>query len=67
MVIMMNTSLSVTTIDFKDFEKKVYDFVCKLGRNIIQDMLQDLDNSLQKSRDKKVFRNKGRKKPVLRL
>jgi hypothetical protein len=55
----MNTILEEKQISFKELEQKIYNYVCELGREVTQLMLERYDDELQKSRDKKVYRNKG--------
>ena len=43
---------------FQGIEKNVK-FVCKLGRENIQIMLESYDKELAKGRDKKIYRDKG--------
>lgn len=56
---MMNNILSEELISFKTMEKKIFDFVCELGREITKTMLESYDMELAESRNKKEYRDKG--------
>lgn len=46
-------------ISFKEFENKIFDFVCLLGRKITSEVLEAYDKKLFKERDRKKYRDKG--------
>lgn len=48
--------------DFKGYEKKIKEITRDFGRNRIKEDLEMLDEELSKERNKKVFRNKGKKR-----
>ena len=56
---MMNTIVNDGLISFKELEKKIFAFVCELGREITQVMLESYDKELAEGRDKKSYRGKG--------
>ena len=56
---MMNTIVSEYQLSFKELEIKIYDYVCQLGREITQVLLERYDKELQEQRDKKAYRCKG--------
>ena len=47
------------SVSFKELEKKVFDYVCLLGRMITRQLLEDRDKELFKSRDRSEYRDKG--------
>ncbi len=51
-------------LSFKVLEQKIFDYVCELGRQITQQILEAYDTELAESRDKKHYRGKGNEKPV---
>lgn len=57
----MNTILNDKLISFKELEQKTFDYVCELGREITQLMLERYDDELMKARDSKHYRNKGKR------
>ena len=56
------TSLTENIVNFKTFEEKINQKVKNIGSNSIKISLEELDNQILKERDKKVFRNKGKKR-----
>lgn len=58
---MMETILQENRISFKEFEKKIFQFVCGLGQEIAKTMLENYDDHLAKTRDKKAYRDKGKR------
>lgn len=55
----MNTILAENLVSFKELEKKIFAFVCELGREITQIMLESYDKELAEGRNKKIYRDKG--------
>lgn len=55
---MMESVTQENTIHFKEFEKKIFRFVCELGEEIARTMLENYDNHLAKTRDIKKYREK---------
>ena len=45
---MMESILQEKRISFKEFEKKIYQFVCGLGQEIARTMLENYDDHLAK-------------------
>ena len=58
---MMESILQEKRISFKEFEKKIYQFVCGLGQEIARTMLENYDDHLAKNRDRKEYRDKGKR------
>ena len=54
----MESILQEKRISFKEFEKKIYQFVCGLGQEIARTMLENYDDHLAKTRDRKEYRDK---------
>ena len=63
---MMNTIVNEKLVSFKELEKKIYSYVCELAREITQQMLESYYEELAKSRDKKVYRGKGKRKTSIK-
>ena len=57
----MTTIVNEELVSFKELEKKIYAYLCELGREITQQMLESYDEELAQSRDKKVYRGKGKR------
>lgn len=63
---MMNTIVDEKLISFKELEKKIYLYVCELGREITQSVLESYDKELAESRDKSLYRNKGKRQTTIK-
>lgn len=56
---MMNSMITENGVTFKDLEKKIYAWVCQIGRQFTQEFLERYDRLLMEGRDRKKYRNKG--------
>ena len=56
------TSLTENVINFKTFEDKINLQVKNIGSNSIKTGFEKLDDQILNIRDKKIFRNKGKKR-----
>ena len=56
------TSLTENVVNFKVFEEKITEKVKNIGSTSIKMGLEELDEQLLNERNKKVFRNKGKKR-----
>lgn len=56
---MMNTMINDKTVSFKEFEKKTYEWGCKICQEFTREFLERYDQMLMEQRDKKKYRNKG--------
>jgi len=63
---MMNTIVTEGLISFKELEVKIYDYICGLGREIAQLMLERYDAELRDTRDKSALRCKGKRKTTIK-
>ena len=63
---MMKSIVDENLVSFKAMEQKTYDYVCKLGRLITQQVLESYDSKLAESRDKKIYRVKGKQKTSIK-
>lgn len=57
----MNTIVNEELVSFKELEQKIYSYVCELAREITKQMLESYDEELAGSRDKKMYRGKGKR------
>lgn len=53
--------LNENGLTFKDFEKKTFEMICKLGQEYTKDFLERYDTYLMENRDKSAYRNKGKR------
>ena len=58
---MMESIVEEKLVSFKTLEKKVFDYVCELGRMITRVMLESYDDELAGERDRKRYRDKGKR------
>ena len=63
---MMNNIVAENLISFKELEQKIFDYVCELGREITQIMLESYDNELASTRDRKKYRDKGKRSTTIK-
>ena len=59
---MMKTIVEEKLISFMELEQKIFKYVCELGQEITQIMLESYDEELAVSRDTKQYRDKGKRK-----
>ena len=57
----MKSIVEEKLVSFKTLEQKVFAYVCELGRMITQIILENYDDELAKERDKRAYRDKGKK------
>lgn len=62
----MHTIVKQNSISFKEFEQKIFDYVCGLAREITQTILESYDKELAEGRDKKKYRSKGTRKTTIK-
>lgn len=62
----MNTIVEENLISFKELEQKVFKYVCELGREITQIVLEAYDKELASTRDTRQYRDKGKRKTTIK-
>ena len=62
----MKQIVSDNEINFNDLEKEIYEIACKNARNLMTEILESMDETLQLNRDKKVYRHKGKRKTTIK-
>ena len=62
----MSIIVEENLVSFKELEQKIFDYVCELGREITQIMLESYDKELAEGRDKKVYRGKGSRRTSIK-
>lgn len=60
------TILNDEGLNFNTLEKETFDFVCKMGRKLIEDFFTHIDEQLMKFRDKEIYRHKGLRKSTIK-
>mgnify|MGYP000456344214 CR=1 FL=1 len=58
---MFDSIITKEQIDFNEIENKVYDFVCEIGRQIVKEILESIDDKIKSTRPIEM-RNKGKRK-----
>lgn len=62
----MNTIVEEKPVSFKELEQKVFKYVCELGCEITQILLETYDTELAASRDSKQYRDKGKRRTCIK-
>ena len=62
----MKSIVEEKLLSFKTLEQKVFAYVCELGREITRIVLESYDEELAKERDKKAYRDKGRRETSIK-
>lgn len=63
---MMKSIIEEKLISFKELEQKIFRYVCEIGCEITQIMLESYDAELSETRDKKKYRGKGKRKTSIK-
>ena len=64
---MMKSMIMENGVTFKELEKNIYAWICEIGRQFTQEFLERYDRLLMESRDKKKYRNKGRRQITVKI
>lgn len=62
----MNTIVKENLISFKELEKKTFNYICELDRELTRIMLEQYDKELAEGRDKKKYRSKGSRSTTIK-
>ena len=63
---MMKSMIMENGVTFKELEKKIYAWICQIGREFTKEFLARYDRMLMESRDKKKYRNKGTRQTTVK-
>src|SRR5699024_8852909 len=63
---MMESIVEEKLVSFKTLEKKVFAYVCELGRMITKVLLDSYDDELAGERDRKTYRDKGKREITIK-
>lgn len=61
-----NDKRKIHTMEFKMIEKQVFNAMCLAASKITVQILEEIDNTLMRQRDKKIFRSKGKKTTTIK-
>ena len=53
-------------LSFKDLEKKIYEWGCQICREFTKEFLERYDRQLMEDRDKRIYRNKGKRQTTIK-
>lgn len=53
-------------VTFNELEREIYEYGCEVARQLMVQVLKALDNHLAKERDKKKYRDKGKRKTSIK-
>ena len=59
-------SITEKSVKFKGLEGKVFNYVCKCGREIVKEILESYDEELRENRDRKKYRSKGKRRRTIK-
>ena len=62
----MNSIVEEKLVSFKELEQKIFHYVCELGRDMTRIMLESYDEELAGSRDRKLYRDKGKRRTAIK-
>lgn len=62
----MKSIVEEKLVSFKSLERKVFAYVCELGREITRIMLENYDAELAGGRDKRQYRDKGKRATTIK-
>ena len=63
---MMDTIVEEKLISFKSLEQKIYKYICTYGAELTRIVLEKYDDELAKGRDRKVYRDKGKRSTMVK-
>ena len=63
---MMSLMIKENGVTFKELEKKIFAWVCEIGRQFTREFLERYDRMLMEDRNKKKYRNKGRRQTTVK-
>lgn len=63
---MFSKIITEDEVKFNDLEKKIFKFVCLIGCMLIKYFLEKQDKKLANTRDKTLYRNKGKRKNTIK-
>lgn len=63
---MINSIVKEKEISFNRLEKEIYKAACKMACDFLSSILETIDNEISQKRDKKEYRNKGKRKTTLK-
>ena len=62
----MDTIVEEKLISFKTLEQKIYRYICEYGAELTRILLERYDDELAEGRDRKVYRDKGKRSTTVK-
>ncbi len=62
----MNSMLDEKGVTFKEIEKEIFELICKAGRELTREILEDYDQYLHKTRNRSELRDKGYRRSTIK-
>ena len=59
-------SIAEKAVEFKQIESEIFGIVCKIGCEMLKNVLEQYDASLCENRDKSLYRHKGTRKKTIK-
>ena len=63
---MMGTMIKEKGITFKQLEKNIFAWVCRIGQEFTKEFLERYDQQMMKQRDKSYYRHKGLRQTTIK-
>lgn len=63
---MMNTMITDSGVTFKELEKNIFAWICRIGQEFTKEFLERYDRQLMKERDKTYYRHKGLRRTTIK-
>lgn len=63
---MMKSMITENGLTFKELEKKIYSWICQIGRDFTKEFLERYDRMLMEERDKSRYRHKGSRQTTIK-
>lgn len=63
---MMKSIIAENGVTFKELEKKIYSWICQVGRQFTSEFLERYDQILMRERDKSKYRHKGTRQTTVK-
>ena len=63
---MMKSMIAENGLTFKELERKIYSWICQIGRDFTKEFLERYDRMLMEDRDKSKYRHKGSRQTTIK-
>ena len=63
---MLDKMITINDLEFNNLEKKIYEIGCEYARAVMEEILVRIDEEISKSRDREIYRHKGKRKTTIK-